>query len=65
MVVVPPPVNPRMIGTWRTTIDTAIPARTPVITGVERNSAIHPSRSRPTATSNAPTRRAVKAIAVA
>src|ERR1022692_1663366 len=52
-VVVPPPVTPRMTGIWRTTISTAIPARSPSMTGVERNSAIHPRRQRPTTTSSA------------
>src|ERR1035441_314434 len=61
--VAPRRAPPRMAGIWRTTISTAIPASTPVITGVERNSAIHPSRKAPTATSAAPTSRAVKAIA--
>ena len=51
MVVVPRPGTPRTIGIWRTTISTAIPAKMPVITGVEKNSAIHPRRKRPTATS--------------
>ena len=52
MVVVAPPGTPRMAGIWRTTISTAIPARIPVITGVDRNSAIHPSRKAPTAISD-------------
>ena len=55
--------TPRMTGSWRTTISTAIPARTPVITGVDRNSEIQPRRSRPTAISSAPTSSAVKAMA--
>ena len=62
-VVVAPPGTPRMAGIWRTTISTAIPASTPVITGVDRKSAIHPSRKAPTATSAAPTMRAVTAMA--
>ena len=63
MVVVAPPGTPRMAGIWRTTISTAIPARIPVITGVERKSAIHPSRKAPTAISAPPTIMAVKAMA--
>lgn len=42
---------------------TAIPARTPVMTGVESSSEIHPSRTRPTAIRMTPTTIAVKAIA--
>ncbi len=53
-----------MIGIWRTMISTAIPAKMPVVTGVEKNSEIHPSRNKPAATSTAPTSRAVNAIAV-
>ena len=53
-----------MIGIWRAMISTAIPAKMPVITGVEKNSAIHPSRNKPAATNTAPTSRAVNAIAV-
>ena len=64
MVVVPPPLTPRMAGSWRTTISTAIPASTPVITGVDRNSEIHPRRHRPAATSRAPTTTAVRDITV-
>ena len=64
MVVAPRAGTPRMIGIWRATISTAIPARMPVITGVEKNCEIHPSRNKPAATSTAPTSRAVNAIAV-
>ena len=42
---------------------TAIPARIPVMTGVERSSEIHPSRTRPTPIRMAPTTTAVKAMA--
>ena len=63
MVVAPPLGTPRMTGIWRAMISTAIPANMPVTTGVEKNSETHPSRNRPTATSTAPTSRAVKAIA--
>jgi len=45
-VVVPPPGTPSTAGSWCTTICTEIPARTPVTAGVERNSEIHPIRSR-------------------
>jgi hypothetical protein len=62
MVVVPQLGKPRRAGSCRTTISTAIPANTPVITDVERNSAIHPSRSRPTRINSAPTISATAAI---
>jgi hypothetical protein len=63
MVVVPPPATPKTMGSSRAMMPTAIPARTPVMTGVESSSEIHPSRTRPTAIRITPTTIAVKAIA--
>jgi hypothetical protein len=50
-------------GGCRAMMPTAIPGRTPVMTGVESSSEIHPRRTRPTPIRIAPTRIAVKAIA--
>ena len=55
MVDVPPPGTPRTAGSWPTTISTAMPASTPVMTGAEKRSDTQPSRSSPAATTSTPT----------
>lgn len=51
-------------GNWWTTMMTATPGMKPLMIGADRNSAIQPSRSSPTAITGAPTRTARTATRV-